>query len=108
MLVNAVEEFDVGKGKVHKTSDEDLMATLNANTIPFTFMTRFLGSQLKARARDGSKRSAIITMSSYYTQWRSYNLPIFCASKCYTDGVSQVVGYENPDIDVLTVQGMPV
>lgn len=43
ILVNAVEQFDVGKGKVHKTSDEDLLATLNMNTLPMVWMCRFLG-----------------------------------------------------------------
>ena len=109
MLVNAVEQFDHGMGVVHQTEDQVLMDTLNANTIPFTFMTRFLGPQLKARAKRGDgKRSAIITMSSMYAQTLQLNLPIFCAGKSFTDAVNQVVGYENPEIDVLTVRGLPV
>jgi short-subunit dehydrogenase len=47
MLINAVEQFDVGKGKVHKTSDKDLIETLNLNMLPFVYMTRFLGPKLK-------------------------------------------------------------
>ena len=47
MLINAVEQFDTGKGKVHKTTDKDLIETLNLNMLPFIFMTRFLGPELK-------------------------------------------------------------
>ena len=47
MLINAVEKFDVEKGKIHKTSDTNLLDTLNANTLPMVFMTRFLGPNLK-------------------------------------------------------------
>ena len=47
MLINAVEKFDVEKGKIHKTSDTNLLDTLNANTLPMVFMTRFLGLNLK-------------------------------------------------------------
>lgn len=46
VLVNNVEMFDKGKGKVYKTSDEDLIATVNANTFPVVFMSRFLGPKM--------------------------------------------------------------
>ena len=49
VLVNNVEMFDVGKGKVHKTSDEDLLACVNRNTYPVVFMSRFLGVDMRAR-----------------------------------------------------------
>jgi hypothetical protein len=47
-------------------------------------------------------------MSSYITEADSEGAPLFAASKHLTDGVSQVVGFENPEIDVLTVRALPV
>lgn len=47
-------------------------------------------------------------MSSVYAETLPTNLPIFSAGKSFTDAVNQVVGYENPEIDVLTVRGLPV
>lgn len=79
---------------MHKSSDKDLIETMNMNILPFVFMTRFLGPQLKSRAST-EKHSAIINLTSYYTQWLAFNAPIFCAGKSFSDGVSQVIGYEN-------------
>jgi len=53
VLVNAVEEFDTGKGRVHKTSDERILTLLNMNTLPMVYMCRFLGPHLKQRIADG-------------------------------------------------------
>jgi len=106
-LVNAVEQFDKAKGKIHKTDDKDLIETLNINTFPSVFMTRFLGPKLSERSK-GDKKSAIINLTSYYTEWPAFNASIFSAGKSFSDCVSQVVGYENQNMDVLTVKGMPV
>jgi short-subunit dehydrogenase len=84
-----------------------LIETLNANTFPSVFMTRFLGPKLKERST-GDKKSAIINFTSYYTEWPAFNAPLFSAGKSFSDCVSQVVAYENPSVDVLTVKGMPV
>ena len=105
--MNAVEQFDKGKGKIHKTEDKDLIETLNANTFPSVFMTRFLGPKLRARST-GDKKSAVINLTSYYTEWPAFNASVFSAGKSFSDCVSQVVGYENQNMDVLTVKSMPV
>ena len=34
ILVNGVERYDAGKGKIHKQTDEELVETTNANTFP--------------------------------------------------------------------------
>jgi len=47
-------------------------------------------------------------MTSYYGTWPSHNAPIFCAGKSFSDSFSQVLGYENQQMDILTVKGMPV
>jgi short-subunit dehydrogenase len=85
--VNAVEQFDLGKGKIHKTSDQNLIETVNVNTLPMVFMMRFLGPKLKSRI-NSDKRSAIINITSYYTKWLTFNTPIYCASKSFSDGIS--------------------
>lgn len=41
--------FDKGKGKVYKTSDSDLLQTVNSNTFPVVFMSRFIGPDLSKR-----------------------------------------------------------
>ena len=79
MLVNNVQEYDPRKGKVHKASDEELVETLNANTFPAVFMSRFLGPELKARSGDTTK-SAIINSMSYYADAPVKTLPILSAS----------------------------
>ena len=84
-----------------------MIETLNINTFPAVFMTRFLGPKLKERST-GDKKSAIINFTSYYTEWPTFNAPLFSAGKSFNDCVSQVVAYENPSVDVLTVKGMPV
>lgn len=82
-----MEQFDKRKGKIHKTDDEDLLETLNANTFPSVLMTRFLGPKLKERSID-DKKSAIINFSSYYTEWPAFNASIFSAGKSFSDCVS--------------------
>ena len=63
ILVNNVEEMDPMGSKFHKASDESLLQTINLNTFPLVFMTRFLGPDMKAR-QSGDMRSAIINMTS--------------------------------------------
>ena len=48
LLVNNVEMYDVGKGKIEKTSDKDLLDCFNANIFPSVFMTRFLAPKMKS------------------------------------------------------------
>lgn len=67
-------------------------------------MTRILGPPMKQR----KSKSAIINMSSYYSQWQVKHLPVYAASTAFTSYFSQSVGYENPDMDILTVLGLPV
>ena len=66
VLVNNVVRFDPDRGRIHKATDEQLVQTINANTCPSIYMTRILGAQMKKR----DSKSAIITMSSYYSQWQ--------------------------------------
>ena len=68
-------------------------------------MTRFVGEDLKNRKSDN--RSAIINVTSYYSDFPVYNAPVYSAAKSYQDVLSQILGYENPDIDVLTVKNLP-
>ena len=84
-----------------------MIETLNVNTFPSVFMTRFLGPNLKKRST-GDKKSAIINLTSYYTEWPAFNASLYSAGKSFSDCVSQVFAYENPSVDVLTVKGMPV
>jgi len=65
VLVNNVERMDPRRGKIYKASDEELIQLVNINTCPAVYMSRLLGPEMKAR----SGKSAIITMSSYYSRW---------------------------------------
>ena len=49
ILVNNVEEMDPMGSKFHKASDQSLLQTINLNTFPLVFMSRFLGPDMKAR-----------------------------------------------------------
>eukprot|EP00349_Pseudokeronopsis_sp_Brazil_P003205 CAMPEP_0202959976 /NCGR_PEP_ID=MMETSP1396-20130829/4172_1 /ASSEMBLY_ACC=CAM_ASM_000872 /TAXON_ID= /ORGANISM="Pseudokeronopsis sp., Strain Brazil" /LENGTH=115 /DNA_ID=CAMNT_0049678917 /DNA_START=567 /DNA_END=915 /DNA_ORIENTATION=+ len=46
-------------------------------------------------------------MSSYYGTWNVYNMPIFSSAKSFQDVVSETLGFENTDLDVLTVKALP-
>jgi short-subunit dehydrogenase len=93
ILVNNVEQFDPYGQKIHKADDEEILETLQANTFPMVFMSRFLGPELKAR--QSPKKGAIINMTSYYSDYPVYNLPIFSSAKSFEDVFSQTLGYEN-------------
>jgi 17beta-estradiol 17-dehydrogenase / very-long-chain 3-oxoacyl-CoA reductase len=103
-LINNAEEFDNYGPKFHKAKDEDVLGTLTINTFPMVFMTRFLGPDMKERK---SKKSAIINVTSYYSDFNIPTAPIYSSSKAFEDVFSQVLGYENQDLDVLTVKNMP-
>jgi short-subunit dehydrogenase len=62
VLVNNVERMDLNRGKIHRTSDDELLQTVNINTCPAIYMTRILGEHMKKR----ESKSAIINMSSFY------------------------------------------
>ena len=105
--MNNVEEFDPRKGKVHKATDDELLETANANTFPMTFMMRFLGPQMLARAKSPSQRSAIINMTAYQTHGQSnYKMPVYASCKSMQDHMSRIFGLEVEDqnMDVLTVR----
>lgn len=104
VIINNVSKMDGAKGKLHKQSDEEVIRTVNANTCPSIYMTRILGAEMKKSGR----KNAIINMSSYYSKLESFKLPIFSAGSAFSSYFSQVVGYENPEMDILTVLGMPV
>jgi short-subunit dehydrogenase len=57
-------------------------------------MTRFLGPDLKARNSEKTK-SAIINLTSSYSDWPAFNLPIYSAGKNFSDVFSQNLWYEN-------------
>ena len=69
MLVNNVEERDPFGEKFHKASDKQLVQTINMNSFPLVFMTRFLGPNLKERMAAGGSHSAIINMTSMHADW---------------------------------------
>ena len=106
ILVNNAEEFDPHGPKIHRQKDEDVLGTLTINTFPMVFMTRFLGPDLKQRSGEQAK-SAIINLTSYYSTFNVTNAPIYSSAKSFEDVFSQILGYENSDIDVLTVKNMP-
>jgi short-subunit dehydrogenase len=84
ILVNNVEIRDPKGAKLHKTSDKEIIQTINTNTFPTVFMTRFLGPALKERNQSELK-SAIINMTSVYSFYLAYNSPIFTSSKSFCD-----------------------
>jgi len=53
VLVNNVEEKDTKGAKFHKAEDSEIVQTINVNTFPLVFMTRFLGPSMKARVKEG-------------------------------------------------------
>lgn len=95
MLVNNVEELEPFKGKLHKRSDEKIAQTLNTNIFPMTFMSRFLGPNLKSRMQGNENHSAIISMTSYYSTYPVSNMPLYSSCKSFNDVVSQCMWYEN-------------
>jgi len=68
------------------------------------FMSRFLGPDMKKRGN----KSAIINMTSIYADYPTKSLPIFSSAKSFSDVFSQNLGFENQDMDILTVKHMPV
>lgn len=80
------------------------MGTLTINTYPMVFLTRFLGPAMKQRKND---KSAIINLTSYYSEFHLSNAPLYSSTKAFEDVFSQILGYENQDMDVLTVKNMP-
>lgn len=63
VLVNNAERMDPNRGKIHVSSDDELIQTVNINTCPAIYMSRILGEQMKKR----ESKSAIINMSSFYS-----------------------------------------
>ena len=89
--MNNAEEFDSYGKKIHKAKDEDILGALTINTYPMVFMTRFLGPDMKKR----NQKSAIINMTSYYSQFNVLNAPIYSSTKAFEDTFSQTLGFEN-------------
>ena len=57
----------------------------------------------------GAHKSGIINMTSYYTDWPIYTLPLFTAGKTLQAHTSYTFGLEVEDkMDVLTVKQLPV
>ena len=83
MLINNKELFEPYKGKLHKRSDEYIEQTLNTNIFPQVFMSRFFGPALKARMDGSETHSAIITMTSYYSQKLAANMPLYSSCKSF-------------------------
>lgn len=103
VLVNNAEEFDPFGPKIHKADDEDILGTLTINTFPMVFLSRFLGPDMKERRH----KSAIINMTSYYSEYNVPNTPIYTSAKSFENVFSELLGYENQDLDILTVKNMP-
>ena len=47
-------------------------------------------------------------MTSYYSDFNVTNAPLYSSTKAFEDVFSQILGYENDDLDVLTVKNLPV
>ena len=54
-------------------------------TFPMVFLTRFLGPDMKARGAKGDKKSAIINMTSYYSEFAVTNAPLYSSAKAFED-----------------------
>ena len=91
MLVNNIERRDPLVDRFHDTSDEDLIKLLNVNSFPITFLSRFLGPEMKKR----NKKSAIINMTGSYSVYPSHFLPVYSASKGFQQALSECLGFEN-------------
>ena len=91
-MINNAEEFDTFGPKIYKAKDEDVLGTLTINTFPMVFMTRFLGPDMKNRK---DIKSAIINVTSFYSEFNVPNAPIYSSSKAFEDVFSQILGYEN-------------
>jgi short-subunit dehydrogenase len=85
VLINNAEEFDTFGPKIHRAKDEDVLGNLTINTFPMVFMTRFLGPDMKARSSKGDKKSAIINMTSYYSEFAVTNAPLYSSAKAFED-----------------------
>ena len=94
MLVNNIEKKDPNGERFQDSSDEELIRLLNINSFPITFMTRFLGPQLRDRSTDEQK-SAIINTTSILSSYHSQYLPIYCAVKDFQRVLSYCLGFEN-------------
>ena len=102
--MNNAEEVDPFSAKIHKAKDEEVLGTLTINTFPMVFLSRFLGPDMKSRK---DRKSAIINIASYYSELHVPNTPIYTSSKAFEDSFSQILGYENQDMDILTVKNLP-
>ena len=107
MLLNNVEKRDPYGEDFHRASDEEVLSTLNLNTFPMVFMTRFLGPAMKNRVKANGETSAIINMTSTYADYPQKGLPVFSSSKSFCDVFSQNLWFENQEMDILTVKHMP-
>ena len=67
------------------------MEVLTVNTFPMVFLTRYLGPDMKLR----KSKSAIINMTSFYSDFNIPNNPVYSSTKAFEDVFSQIVGYEN-------------
>ena len=83
--MNNAEEFDPFGPKIHRAKDEDVLGNLTINTFPMVFLTRFLGPDMKARGAKGDKKSAIINMTSYYSEFAVTNAPLYSSAKAFED-----------------------
>ena len=78
-------------------------------------MSRFLGPGLRERVEAQGKHSAIINMTSSYSDYPVSSKPLFSAGKSFEDIWSTNLWYENQGIgpnkdrtiDILTVKNMP-
>lgn len=92
ILVNNAEEFDPFGPKIHKADDQEVLGTLTINTYPMVFLTRYLGEDMKKRQQN---KSAIINLTSYYSQYNVPNAPVYSSTKAFEDVFSELVGLEN-------------
>jgi short-subunit dehydrogenase len=83
--------YDPTGVKFHKADDDEILNTVTVNTFPMVFMTRFLGPDMKKR----DKKSAVINMTSYYSDWPIPNVPIYSSAKSFGDVFSDTLSYEN-------------
>jgi len=85
VLINNAEEFDPFGPKIHRAKDEDVLGNLTINTFPMVFLTHYLGPNMKERVKKGDKKSAIINMTSYYSEFSVTNAPLYSSAKAFED-----------------------
>ena len=79
-MINNYEKQDTYGTKFYKATDDEVIKTLNANTLPMAYLTNMLGSEMKNKERQGGKKCAIISMTSAISNYPLSSLPVYSFS----------------------------